>query len=223
MRNAMDKGALREVYDRVANRYDFQHSFFTAGSDQRGRRILVDQAVGPGDSILDCGSGTGSTALLALEKAGPSGKAILFDMSDGMLSVAKKRLTEAGVGDQIEFKTGDMVSLPFNDNSFDVVLSTYSMCPLYDPAEGARELYRVTKPGGLIGVAHSTDPENPVVKWLADRVESLVWHIPSISLGCRSVSVLPTLEQAGCEVIFKKRLGVPLWPFVIFVAKKPAT
>jgi ubiquinone/menaquinone biosynthesis C-methylase UbiE len=219
----MDKGALKAVYDRVADRYDFQHAFLTAGSDQRGRRILVDQAVAPGDRMLDCGCGTGSTASLALERAGSSGKAVLFDMSEGMLSIAKTRLTEAGVAEQAEFKTGDMLSLPFDNNSFDVVLSTYSMCPLYDPAEGVRELYRVTKPGGLIGVAHSTDPENGVVKWMADRVESLVWRIPSISLGCRSVSVLPALERAGCEVIFKKHLGVPLWPFVVFVVKKLAT
>lgn len=223
MRHAMDKGALRAVYDRVARRYDFQHSFFTAGSDQRGRRILVDKAVSPGNRILDCGSGTGSTALLALEKAGPSGSAVLLDMSDGMLAVAKKRIAEAGASNQVEFKTGDMLALPFEDSGFDVVLSTYSMCPLYDPAEGARELYRVTRPGGLIGVAHSTDPENPAVKWMADRVESLVWHIPSISLGCRSVSVLPSLEQAGCEIIFTKYLGIPLWPFFVFVAKKPAS
>lgn len=223
MRNAMDRGALRSVYDRVANRYDFQHAFFTAGSDQRGRRMLVDKAVSLGNRILDCGSGTGSTALLALEKAGPSGSAVLFDMSDGMLAVAKKRIAEAGASNQVEFKSGDMLSLPFKDNCFDVVLSTYSMCPLYDPAAGARELYRVTKLGGLIGVAHSTDPKNPAMKWMADGVESLVWHIPSISLGCRSVSVLPSLEQVGCEIIFTKNLGIPLWPFFVFVAKKPAT
>ncbi len=221
MRPAMDKGPLRTVYERVAGRYDFQHAFLTAGSDQRGRQILVQKAVSPGDKILDCGAGTGSTTLLALEKAGPSGRAVLFDMSDGMLAVAKKRLAKAGASNQVEFRIGDMLALPFGDNSFDVVLSTYSMCPLYDPAEGARELFRVTKPGGLIGVAHSTDPENRVVKWLADRVENLVWHIPSISLGCRSVSVLPLLEQAGCDVILEKRVGVPLWPFVVFVARKP--
>ena len=100
MREAMDKGALKAVYDRVARRYDFQHSFFTAGSDQRGRRILVDKAISSGDRMLDCGSGTGSTALLALEKAGPSGRAVLFDMSDGMLTVAKQRIEAAGFIDK---------------------------------------------------------------------------------------------------------------------------
>jgi ubiquinone/menaquinone biosynthesis C-methylase UbiE len=222
MREAIDKSVLKTVYDSVAKRYDFQHSFFTAGSDQRGRRILVDEAISPGDRILDCGSGTGSTALLALKKAGPSGNVVLFDMSDGMLAVAKQRIEAAGAGGQVEFKTGDMLDLPFEDNSFDVVLSTYSMCPVYDPGKGARELCRVTKPGGRIAIAHSTDPKNRVVKWLADKVEGLVWHIPSISLGCRSVSVLPVLERADCKVALKRHIGVPLWPFLVFVVVKPA-
>lgn len=139
------------------------------------------------------------------------------------LAFAKKRIEQVGVGAQVEFKTGDMTDLPFENDSFDTVLFTYSMCPLYDPAKGARELYRVTKPGGRIGVAHSTDPENPVVTWMADKVESLVWHIPSISLGCRSVSVLPVLKDAGCRIIFKKHLGIPLWPFLVFVVERPAT
>ncbi|MFQ5470193.1 MAG: class I SAM-dependent methyltransferase [Gammaproteobacteria bacterium] len=218
----MDKRALKTVYDRVAERYDFQHSFFTAGSDQRGRRILVDKAVSAGDRMLDCGAGTGSTALLALEKAGSSGKVVLYDMSDGMLGVARQRIESAGFSGQVEFKTGDILDLPFEDNTFDVVLSTYSMCPIYDPGKGAIELYRVTKPGGRIAIAHSTEPENRAVKWLADKVESLVWHIPSISLGCRSVSVLPALERVGCKVIFKTHIGVPLWPFLAFLAEKPA-
>jgi ubiquinone/menaquinone biosynthesis C-methylase UbiE len=45
----------------------------TAGTDQRGRRLVVDHAVDSGDSVLDCGAGTGSTFLLALKKAGPAG------------------------------------------------------------------------------------------------------------------------------------------------------
>lgn len=184
---------------------------------------MVEKTVGPGDRVLDCGAGTGSTALLAAHKVGPAGKVTLFDMSDGMLAVAEERMAAAGVRERVEFQTGDMLDLQFEDESFDAVLSTYSMCPLYDPAKGALELYRVVKPGGRIGIAHSTDPEKPLVKWLADKVESAVWHIPSISLGCRSVSVLPALEQAGGRIVFEKHMGVPLWPFLVFVVEKPPT
>lgn len=221
MREAMDKAALKSLYDRVAGRYDCQHYFLTAGADQRGRRLLVNRAVSLGESILDCGAGTGSTALLALAKTGPFGKAVLFDMSEGMLAIAKKRLAQAGAGGQVEFMIGDMTALPFANDSFDTVLATYSVCSLTDPAHGARELYRVTRPGGRIGVVHSTTPEGPVMQWLVEMVESLVWRIPAVSLGCRPVSVLPVFEQAGCRVVFKKRLGVPLWPFLVLVVEKP--
>jgi demethylmenaquinone methyltransferase/2-methoxy-6-polyprenyl-1,4-benzoquinol methylase len=223
MREALDQIKLNSVYNRVAERYDFQHSFFTAKSDQRGRELLVDKAVSPGDRVLDCGAGTGSTGLLAAQKVGATGKVVLFDMSDGMLAVATQKMVQARMQERVEFEAGDMLGLPFEDNSFDVVLSTYSLCPVYDPVRAATELYRVTRPGGRIGIAHSTDPNTPLVKWLADRVERIVWHLPSLSLGCRSVSVLPVLQQLKCKVIFKKYMGVPLWPFLVFVAEKQAT
>jgi len=221
MREALEIGKLKAVYDQVAKRYDRQHGLLTGGSDQRGRQLLAEHAVRSGDKILDCGAGTGSTSLLALEEAGPSGHAALFDISNDMLAVAKERLVQAGMSERAEFITGDMTALPFEDGSFDTVLSTYSMCPLYDPAAGAKELYRVTKPNGRIGIAHSTDPQNPAVKWIADKVEDIAWHLPSLSLGCRSVEVLPTLEELGCRILFKKRIGLPLWPFLVFVVEKP--
>lgn len=223
MREALDKLKLKSVYDRVAKRYDFQHSFLTAKSDQRGRELLVDMAVSIGDSVLDCGSGTGSTGLLAAKKVGASGKVTLFDMSEGMLAIAKKKAEQDQMLERIAIKVGDMLDLPFEDNRFDAVLSTYSMCPVYDPAKAAKELYRVTRPGGLIGIAHSTEPETAFVKWVADQVDDIVWHFPSISLGCRSVTVLPALEELGCKIVFKKHIGVPLWPFFVFVAEKQAT
>lgn len=223
MREARGKSELRRIYDRVAERYDFQHAFFTARTDQRGREMLIDRTVSRGDTVLDCGAGTGTTGVMAARKVGADGRVVLLDMSEGMLRVAKEKVQREELSDRVAIIEGDMLNLPFEDNSFDVVLTTYSLCPIYDPVQGAMELYRVTRPGGRIGVAHSTSPLKPWVRWLSEKVEEIVWHFPSVSLGCRSVSVLPTLEQLGCRTVFKRQLGIPLWPFLVFVVEKPST
>jgi demethylmenaquinone methyltransferase / 2-methoxy-6-polyprenyl-1,4-benzoquinol methylase len=220
MRQGLSIDKIKSIYNCVSHRYDFQHGFVTANSDQRGRRILVEKAVHEGDIVLDAGAGTGRTAFLAAQRVGPDGKVVLFDISEGMLEMAKQKAERFGVMNKVDFHTGDILNLPFTNNHFDVVLSTYSICPLYEPARGALELYRVVKGGGLLGIAHSTEPENKIVKKIADWIEAIVWKFPSLSLGCRSVSVLPALESAGAKVIYEKRIGIPLWPFVVFVVKK---
>lgn len=222
MRGALSIEQLKDVYTHLAERYDWQHAILTARSDQRGRELLVDRAVREGDEILDCGAGTGTTGILAAKKAGPRGMVTMFDLSDAMLAVAREKVSQEGLQGRVRFQTGDMVHLPFDDNQFDVVLSTYSLCPLYDPKIGALELYRVTKPGGRIAVAHSTEPHNPIVKWLGDHVENLAWRLRWLSMGCRAVEVLPVLKDAGGRVVFSKTLGVPLWPFLVFIVEKPA-
>lgn len=221
MRQALGIDTLDALYGRLAQRYDWEHRLLTFASDQRGRRMLVERTVREGDRVLDAGAGTGSTALMAARKVGASGKVTLYDLSDEMLEVARDKAALAGLEERLDFYDGDLVDLPFPDGLFDVVLSTYSLCPLYDPAKGALELYRVLRPGGKLGCAHSADPQNPAVKWLADRVESLAWRLPLLSMGCRAVNVLPALLSAGARVSFIKRIGVPLWPFVVFVAEKP--
>jgi demethylmenaquinone methyltransferase/2-methoxy-6-polyprenyl-1,4-benzoquinol methylase len=221
MRKALSTEKLRSIYNRIAKRYDFQHGLITAKADQRGRKILVNNTVQEGDRVLDCGAGTGTTGILAAMRAGPQGTVTMFDLSEAMLAVARGKVAQLHVPAKVRFQTGDMVHLPFADNSFDVVLSTYSLCPLYDPEKGALELYRVTKPGGKVGAAHSSEPHNPILKFFADRVEDIAWRLPWLSMGCRSVTVLPALEKAGGRVIFSKQIGVPLWPFRVFVVEKP--
>jgi demethylmenaquinone methyltransferase / 2-methoxy-6-polyprenyl-1,4-benzoquinol methylase len=221
MRVALDPGRVRAIYDRSAHRYDLYHRAATLGSDERGRRLVVDWGVHEGDEVLDAGGGTGSTALLAARRVGDAGHVTLIDQSEGMMEAGREKAAQAGLEDRITFRTGDILRLPFEDGTFDAVLSTYSLCPVYDPGQGARELYRVLKPGGRLACAHSVAPTDNLMTALAELVEGLVWRFPSLSLGCRSVEVLPALESAGARVLHTRRLGVPLWPFFVFVVEKP--
>jgi len=223
VRKALSTEKLKTIYGHIAKRYDFQHALITAKSDQKGRKILIENTVDEGNEVLDCGSGTGTTGSMAARKVGPRGKVTFFDLSEDILSVAREKVVREHLQERVIFQTGDMVHLPFDDNSFEVVLSTYSLCPVYDPVKGALELYRVTKPGGKIGIAHSVEPKNAIVKRLADLIEDVAWHLPWLSMGCRSVNVLADLKNAGGKVLLTRYIGVPLWPFLVFIIEKPVT
>jgi hypothetical protein len=75
VRSALSPDTLKRVYGRIAARYDLQHALLTARSDQRGRELLVAQAVRSGDRVLDCGAGAvgageggGAGGLLAADR-----------------------------------------------------------------------------------------------------------------------------------------------------------
>jgi demethylmenaquinone methyltransferase / 2-methoxy-6-polyprenyl-1,4-benzoquinol methylase len=222
VRPALSPERLRAVYDRAAGHYDWEHGLLTLRADQRGRRLLVRHAVREGDRILDCGAGTGTTGLMALRAAGPQAKLTLFDLSGRMLEEARAKAGRLGLADRVDSSTGDLAALPYPDGAFDCVLSTYSLCPVVEPARGAIEMYRVIRPGGRLGIAHSTEARAGVVRTLADAVEAVAWHLPGISLGCRAVSVAPALRQARARVLFERRIGVPLYPFLVLVLEKPS-
>lgn len=220
MQKPLGIAKLKTIYGNVARRYDLQHALVTAGADWRGRRFVVENAVRIGDQVLDGGAGTGSTGLLASKVSGEKGHITLFDLSKDMLSIAEERIHNESLDNRVSCVVGDMANLPFDDGEFDVALATYSICPLQNPEDGARELWRVVKPGGRIGVAHSVKPEGRAMRWIAEKVEALAWQIPSLSLGCQAISVLPSFEKLGARIIKKKTLGVPLWPFLAFVLEK---
>jgi SAM-dependent methyltransferase len=100
-----------------------------------------------GNKILDVGCGTGVLAREALRRVGQEGQVVGLDLNEGMLAVA------ARAEPNIEWRRGDAASLPFEDSSFDVVVSQFALMYFPDRVASLREMWRTLAPGGRLAVA----------------------------------------------------------------------
>ncbi len=106
----------------------------------------------PGERVLDLGSGGGIDVILSARRVGPTGRAIGLDMTDEMLDLARKNAADAGVGN-VEFVRGTIESIPLPGASVDVVISNCVINLAADKAAVFREIARVLRPGGRVGVS----------------------------------------------------------------------
>lgn len=106
----------------------------------------------PGETVLDLGSGGGLDVIMSARRVAPGGRAIGIDMTDEMLTLARRHAAEAGV-DNVEFLLGEIEDLPLPDQSIDVVISNCVINLSSDKRRVFAEIARVLKPGGRIGIA----------------------------------------------------------------------
>ena len=149
------------VLHSMASYYDLLVAFMTLGRERELRDRLASLAdVAPGESVLDVGCGTGSLALAAKRRVGPTGIVTGIDASPEMIERARRKA--ANRADGIHFEVARVESLPFPDESFDVVLSTLMMHHLPRPTRErcVSEMRRVLRPGGRVLVVDFERPSN---------------------------------------------------------------
>jgi len=111
--------------------------------------VLEAAQLKPGMRVLDLASGVGEPAIAIAEAVGPAGHVTGTDVGPGMIAFAAEVAKKKGLGN-IEFRVADVESLPFSDNSFDVVSSRFGVMFFVDQVKAFRECVRVLKPGGRV-------------------------------------------------------------------------
>ena len=146
------------MFDRIAPRYDALNRILSLRRDVAWRKRMATflKQAGPVD-VLDLATGTGDQ-LIELRKQGVTmGRAVGMDLSEMMLEVGREKL-RALKWDDIELSQGDVMNVPAEDDSFDVVTISFGIRNVIDVPAGLLEIRRVLKPGGRLLILECSMP-----------------------------------------------------------------
>jgi len=171
------------MFDRIAPVYDAMNRIMTAGLDVRWRRLAAQSAVRPGDRALDAACGTGDLALADL-KAGAS-RVTGLDFSERMLERAR------GKSSAIEWVQGDMLALPFADETFDAATVGFGVRNVADLELALRELRRVLRPDGRLAILEITQPRGALRPFFSLWFDRVVPALGKVLPGGSAYTYLP--------------------------------
>ena len=174
--------AVEAMFDRISPVYDTMNRLMTAGLDGRWRRLTAHAVVRPGDRVLDACCGTGA---LAVEAQRAGGSVTGLDFSERMLERA--RLKSAAV----EWVRGDVLALPFPDESFDAVTVGFGIRNVAELQAGLGELARVLRPGGRLGCLEITRPRGALRPFFSVWFDGLVPLAGKVLPGGSAYTYLP--------------------------------
>ncbi|HEV2761782.1 MAG TPA: bifunctional demethylmenaquinone methyltransferase/2-methoxy-6-polyprenyl-1,4-benzoquinol methylase UbiE [Pyrinomonadaceae bacterium] len=153
---------VREMFARIAGRYDLLNHLLSANTDRRWRRLVARElkdSLQEGARVLDVACGTGDLSL-ALAAAG---RAHVFglDFCRPMLEIAARKSDGEPEPRVAAYVEGDALRLPFADRTFDAATIAFGLRNLSSVEGGLGELFRVLKPGGRLAVLEFSRPVVP--------------------------------------------------------------
>jgi SAM-dependent methyltransferase len=154
-----------------------------------------------GERVLDLGSGGGIDVILSARRVGPSGRAFGLDITDEMLELAVRNAAAAGVTN-VEFVRGTIESVPLPSSTIDVIISNCVINLAADKAAVFREIARVLRPGGRIGISDvvADDEVSPAERaergsfagCIAGALSFSEYRAGLAAVGLTGVEVVPT-------------------------------
>ena len=187
------KASLQRLFDRLAAPYA---RLVFSRLERETRQDVVWIRPRAGERVLDvaCGPGT-----LALELARHACRVYAFDLARQMI-VRAHRAAQLRGAPPAHFAVADVEQIPHAEASFDLVTCAFSFADFPEPARAAREIRRVTRPGGRIGILEAVAPEEPALRAELDSLERL--RSAGIPVRLLSLSELVGLfRQAGLELL----------------------
>lgn len=230
------KGQVADMFDQIAFRYDFLNRFLSAGIDISWRKKALNQLKGERvEYLLDVATGTADVAIMASRQLIPSPIKITgIDISEGMLELGRKKLTEKGLSGKIELLTGDSEAINFPNNTFDAITVAFGVRNFANLQKGLGEMLRVLKPGGKAVILEFSKPKMPGVKplynlytriiapqagkWIAGNQKAYKYLNDSILAFPEGNDFLEIMKQIGYTACYKKTLSLGIC--TIYCGKK---
>lgn len=162
-------GRVQGVFGSVASKYDVMNDVMSMGIHRVWKDAMMDWlAPRAGQKLLDVAGGTGDISFRFLKRAG-QGHATVLDLTEPMLVEGRKRAEADARSNDLDWVVGDAMSLPFEDNTFDVYTISFGIRNVTRPQEALNEAYRVLKPGGRLMVLEFSQIPNAGMQWAYDK------------------------------------------------------
>ncbi len=160
---------VADVFHSVAAKYDLMNDVMSMGIHRLWKRFTIEMSgVRKGQSVLDLAGGTGDLAAKFADKVGTEGRVVLADINESMLNVGRDKLIDKGYGGRIEFAQVNAESLPFEENSFDIITIGFGLRNVTDKDKALKSMFRALKPGGRLLVLEFSKPENEMLSKVYD-------------------------------------------------------
>lgn len=165
--NQTKEQEVREMFNRIAPKYDLLNHTLSVGIDKIWRRRVVNHLRRrKPQQILDLATGTGDLAL-ALARRIPQARVLGIDLSEGMLAEAREKVERQGLSARIDLQVGVAEELKgIQDQTFDAVTVAFGVRNFDHMEAGLREIFRVLRPGGEVVILEFSNPTHPLIKGL---------------------------------------------------------